>query len=88
MVHHRIVLSGGGTGGHIYPALAVAEHLKDDPEVEAILYLGASGHLEEKLAAERRLEFVGIKVSGLPRKLSRRLLEWPFEMSRAIMEAK
>src|SRR5207249_12051428 len=85
---HRIILTGGGTGGHVYPALAVAEILKDDPEVERILYIGVSGHLEERLAADRQLEFLGIKVSGLPRRPSLALVRWPFEMFAAIGRAK
>ncbi len=88
MIRHRLVLTGGGTGGHIYPALAVAERLQDDPEVEALLYIGAAGHLEEKLAREQKLEFVGLKVSGLPRKLSPALLSWPFEFAAACAEAR
>jgi UDP-N-acetylglucosamine--N-acetylmuramyl-(pentapeptide) pyrophosphoryl-undecaprenol N-acetylglucosamine transferase len=88
MSGHRIVLTGGGTGGHIYPALSVAEHLKNNPDVEAILYIGAIGHPEEKLARENGLEFVGIKVSGLPRSLSPKLFIWPFEMFAAVMRAK
>ena len=88
MVRHRIVLTGGGTGGHIYPALAVAEHLKDDPDVEALLYIGATGHLEQKLATEQQLQFTGIQVSGMPRKLSVKLLRWPFELSAAVLEAR
>jgi UDP-N-acetylglucosamine--N-acetylmuramyl-(pentapeptide) pyrophosphoryl-undecaprenol N-acetylglucosamine transferase len=85
---HRVVLTGGGTGGHIYPALAVAEQLRDDPEVEAILYIGARGHMEEKLAGERQLEFVGIDVSGLPRRVSAKLLSWPFQFTLAILDAR
>lgn len=88
MVSHRIVLTGGGTGGHIYPALAVAEQLKDDPDVESILYIGASGHREEKLAVERGLKFIGLEVSGLPRKLSPKLASWPFQFSGAVMECR
>lgn len=88
MTRHRIVLTGGGTGGHIYPALSVAEQLKSDPEVEAILYIGAQGHLEERLAAERGLDFVGLKVSGMPRKLSPKLLSWPFQTLWAVNRAK
>ena len=84
---HRIVLTGGGTGGHIYPALAVAEQLKNDGDVEAILYIGAKGHLEEKLAKERNLDFLGLSVSGLPRGLSPKLLSWPFETFGALVEA-
>lgn len=85
---HRIVLTGGGTGGHIYPALSVAEHLKADPDVEAILYIGAKGHPEERLARDMGLDFVGLKVSGMPRKLSLRLLTWPLELNRAVASAK
>lgn len=88
MIKHRIVLTGGGTGGHIYPALAVAELLKNDIQVESILYIGASGHMEEKLAAERRLEFSGLEVSGMPRKLSMQLLRWPFQISGATAKAR
>lgn len=88
MVTHRIILTGGGTGGHIYPALAVAEQLRDQDDVEDILYIGANGHLEEKLAKERGLKFIGLDVSGLPRKLSPKLITWPFQLSGAIMECR
>lgn len=86
MVKHRVILTGGGTGGHIYPALSVAEQLRDDPDLEAILYIGARGHLEEKLAKERGLDFVGVDVSGLPRKLSSKLLSWPIQLTAAVFE--
>ncbi len=84
MTEHRLILTGGGTGGHVYPALAVADELKGDPDVKAILYIGAKGHLEERLAKERGLDFVGFQVSGLPRKISPKLIGWPFEMAQAI----
>ena len=85
---HRIVLTGGGTGGHIYPALAVAEQLKDQADLEAILYIGAKGHLEEKLASERGLDFVGVDVSGLPRRFSPKLMSWPFQFLAAVFDAR
>ena len=84
---HRIVLTGGGTGGHIYPALAVAEQLAKDSEIEAILYIGARGHLEERLAKERNLDFLGLNVSGMPRGLSPKLFTWPLETFGALVEA-
>jgi len=84
----RIVLTGGGTGGHVYPALAVAECLKKDSDVEAILYIGATGHVEERLAKEQGLEFVGLHVTGLPRKLSPKLITWPGEIAFAIASAR
>jgi UDP-N-acetylglucosamine--N-acetylmuramyl-(pentapeptide) pyrophosphoryl-undecaprenol N-acetylglucosamine transferase len=88
MVRHRIVLTGGGTGGHVYPALAVAEQLKLDPNVEKILYIGVSGHIEERLAKEKGLQFVGLSVAGMPRKLSINLLKWPVQMLAAVFEAR
>jgi UDP-N-acetylglucosamine--N-acetylmuramyl-(pentapeptide) pyrophosphoryl-undecaprenol N-acetylglucosamine transferase len=88
MIKHRIVLTGGGTGGHIYPALAVAEVLKSDFQVESLLYIGAAGHMEEKLAAQRQLEFAGLEVSGMPRKLSMQMLKWPVQLSTAVARAR
>lgn len=88
MVRHRIVLTGGGTGGHVYPALAVAEQLKLDPQVEKLLYIGVNGHIEERLAKEKGLQFVGLSVAGLPRKLSLNLLKWPWQMLVAVLEAR
>lgn len=88
MVRHRVVLTGGGTGGHIYPALAVAEQLREDSDVESILYMGARGHMEEKLAAERKLDFIGLEVSGLPRRFSPKLFSWPFQFLAAIFDAR
>lgn len=88
MVKHRIVLTGGGTGGHIYPALSVAEKLKEDPSLESILYIGARGHLEERLARDRDLDFLGLEVAGMPRKIQGALLSWPFKLGAAVVEAR
>jgi UDP-N-acetylglucosamine--N-acetylmuramyl-(pentapeptide) pyrophosphoryl-undecaprenol N-acetylglucosamine transferase len=66
----------------------VAEQLLEDPEVESLLYIGARGQPEERLARDRKLEFVGLAVSGLPRKISWKLLSWPGEMLSAISQAK
>jgi len=85
---HRIVLSGGGTGGHVYPALSVYEVLQNDPGVEAILYIGARGHIEERIAKERGIDFVGLQVSGMPRKRPLALLKWLIQMLRAQSHAK
>lgn len=87
MVSHRIVVTGGGTGGHIYPALAVCEQLTKEPDVEAILYIGARGHLEERIAAQRQIEFVGLASAGLPRRPSVKALAWPFKTLYAVLSA-
>jgi UDP-N-acetylglucosamine--N-acetylmuramyl-(pentapeptide) pyrophosphoryl-undecaprenol N-acetylglucosamine transferase len=81
------VLTGGGTGGHVYPALSVAEKLLQDETVEALLYVGASGHVEERLTKEHHIDFIGLDVSGLPRRPSLKLFTWPFEFARAVKVA-
>jgi UDP-N-acetylglucosamine--N-acetylmuramyl-(pentapeptide) pyrophosphoryl-undecaprenol N-acetylglucosamine transferase len=66
----RYIISGGGTGGHIYPALSLVEEIqKQDPEAE-LLYVGTPNGLEKKLAEEKGIAYHGISVQGFRRKLS------------------
>ena len=66
----RVVVTGGGTGGHIYPALAIAKGLlARDPDTK-ILYIGTREGMEARLVPEAGLEFAGISGRGLPRKIS------------------
>ncbi|QGQ95778.1 undecaprenyldiphospho-muramoylpentapeptide beta-N-acetylglucosaminyltransferase [Paenibacillus psychroresistens] len=68
----RIVLSGGGTGGHVYPALAIAEQcLKEHPKAE-FLYIGTQSGLEKTIVAKSGLpiRFESIEITGFRRKLS------------------
>lgn len=70
----RVLLSGGGTGGHIYPALALADELKRrHPECE-ILYVGTARGLENKIVPPRGYKLKNIHAEGLPRKLNLDLL--------------
>ncbi|WP_273497700.1 undecaprenyldiphospho-muramoylpentapeptide beta-N-acetylglucosaminyltransferase [Peptoniphilus rhinitidis] len=64
----KYILSGGGTGGHIYPALAIGEEIKKKDKRAQILYVGKKDSLEEELAKKYNFDFEGIDVSGLPRK--------------------
>lgn len=72
----------------MYPALSVYEVLASDPQVEAILYIGARGHIEERIAKERGIDFVGLDVSGMPRKRSPAVLKWLFQTLKAESQAK
>ncbi|WP_251621092.1 undecaprenyldiphospho-muramoylpentapeptide beta-N-acetylglucosaminyltransferase [Odoribacter lunatus] len=66
----RIIVSGGGTGGHIFPALSIANALKHmDKEVD-ILFVGAEGKMEMEKVPEAGFRIVGLPVRGLKRKLS------------------
>lgn len=66
----RVVLSGGGTGGHIYPALAVARQcMKELPDTE-IMYIGTTRGLESTLVPKENIPFEAIHITGFKRKLS------------------
>ena len=66
----KIILVGGGTAGHINPALALADYIKESEPNCKILYVGAKSGMEEEMAKKAGLEFCGITVSGFSRKLN------------------
>ena len=85
----RIILSGGGTGGHIYPAVAVAEALKRKygEEVE-ILFVGAEGKMEMEKIPSLGYNVVGLPVAGLQRRLALSNLALPFKVAASVRRAK
>jgi UDP-N-acetylglucosamine--N-acetylmuramyl-(pentapeptide) pyrophosphoryl-undecaprenol N-acetylglucosamine transferase len=67
--HNRIIISGGGTGGHIYPAISIANALrKIDPEMD-ILFVGAEGRMEMDRIPAAGYDIVGLPVAGFNRKM-------------------
>ncbi|WP_308533873.1 undecaprenyldiphospho-muramoylpentapeptide beta-N-acetylglucosaminyltransferase [uncultured Peptoniphilus sp.] len=64
----KYILSGGGTGGHIYPALAICHELEKEDKDAEILYVGKKDSLEEELVKKEGFAFKSIHISGLPRK--------------------
>ena len=85
----RIILSGGGTGGHIYPAVAVAEALKRrfGDEVE-LLFVGAEGKMEMEKVPALGYNIVGLPTAGLQRRLTLSNLLLPFKVAKSISKAK
>ena len=85
----KVILSGGGTGGHIYPAVAVAEALKrkwrDDVE---ILFVGAEGKMEMEKIPSLGYNIVGVPIAGLQRRLEPRNLLVPWKMMRSVWQAR
>lgn len=66
----RIVVSGGGTGGHIYPALALIREIQKDNKEAEFLYIGTEKGLESKLVPRDNIPFKSIHITGFKRKLS------------------
>ncbi len=79
----RYFITGGGTGGHIYPAIAVADALKDDE----VFYVGNPKNLEHDIVKQKDYKFLGVNVHGMPRKANFELLKWGFELSLAVLKA-
>jgi UDP-N-acetylglucosamine--N-acetylmuramyl-(pentapeptide) pyrophosphoryl-undecaprenol N-acetylglucosamine transferase len=66
--HKRVIISGGGTGGHIFPAISIANALrKADPEID-ILFVGAEGRMEMEKIPAAGYDIVGLPVAGFNRK--------------------
>jgi UDP-N-acetylglucosamine--N-acetylmuramyl-(pentapeptide) pyrophosphoryl-undecaprenol N-acetylglucosamine transferase len=80
----RVVVTGGGTGGHLYPALAVVEALKQDSD---ILYIGNLHKKEAELVPQAGVRFEGILFSGMPRKPSLALVKWFFSLFMAVKQS-
>ena len=85
----KYLISGGGTGGHIYPAVAVAEALKRKygEDVE-LLFVGAEGKMEMEKVPALGYNIKGLPVAGLQRKLSLKNLVLPFKVAASVRRAK
>ncbi|QXG59735.1 undecaprenyldiphospho-muramoylpentapeptide beta-N-acetylglucosaminyltransferase [Lacticaseibacillus casei] len=66
----RLVISGGGTGGHIYPALALIEALKAEGKLDDVLYVGTEHGLESRIVPATGLKFATLDLQGFKRSLS------------------
>ncbi len=86
---YKIILSGGGTGGHIYPAVATAEALRrmfgDDVE---LLFVGAEGKMEMEKVPALGYRIEGLPVAGLQRRLTLSNLALPIKIVRSIRRAR
>ena len=84
----NIIISGGGTGGHIFPAIAIAQALKKKmPEIN-ILFVGASGKMEMEKVPAAGYKIIGLPVTGLKRKLSFKNVSVVINLLRSLRKAK
>jgi UDP-N-acetylglucosamine--N-acetylmuramyl-(pentapeptide) pyrophosphoryl-undecaprenol N-acetylglucosamine transferase len=88
MSNYKIILSGGGTGGHIYPAIAIADELKSRfPDAE-FLFVGASDRMEMEKVPQAGYEIEGLWISGIQRKLTLRNLVFPFKLMSSLLKSR
>ena len=84
---YRIIISGGGTGGHIFPALAIANEFKRRYADAEILFVGAEGKMEMTKVPEAGYKIIGLWISGLQRKLTISNLSFPFKLIASYLKA-
>ncbi|MBC9797142.1 undecaprenyldiphospho-muramoylpentapeptide beta-N-acetylglucosaminyltransferase [Sinomicrobium weinanense] len=88
MSNYRFIISGGGTGGHIYPAIAIADELKARyPEAE-FLFVGARDRMEMEKVPRAGYKIEGLWISGIQRKLTLKNLSFPFKLISSLWKAR
>ncbi len=85
---HRIILSGGGTGGHIYPAIAIANELKSRFPNAEFLFVGAKDRMEMEKVPQASYKIKGLWITGIQRKLTLKNLMFPFKLISSLWNAK
>jgi len=83
----NIIISGGGTGGHIYPAIAIANELKLRYPNAKILFIGAKGKMEMEKVPKAGYEIKGLWISGIQRKLTLKNILFPFKLLNSLWKA-
>lgn len=84
----KVIISGGGTGGHIYPAIAIANALKEQDPLIEILFVGAEGKMEMEKVPKAGYQIIGLPIVGIKRELSLDNLAFPFKLVKSLLKAK
>lgn len=88
MAKYKFMVSGGGTGGHIFPAIAIADKLKElEPDSE-FLFVGAKDRMEMERVPQAGYKIEGLWISGIQRKLTTANLAFPFKLISSITKCK
>ncbi len=82
---YRIIIGGGGTGGHVFPAISIANVLSRMLDNPAILFVGALGKMEMQKVPEAGYDIVGLPVAGFQRRLSWRNITFFFKLLRSMV---
>ena len=88
MSTYKFILSGGGTGGHIYPAIAIADELKLRYPNAEFLFVGASDRMEMDKVPQAGYKIEGLWISGIQRKLTLRNLAFPLKLIVSLLRSK
>ncbi len=84
----KVIISGGGTGGHIFPAIAIADAIKQQRADADILFVGAEGKMEMERVPKAGYPIKGLWISGFHRQLTLRNLLFPFKLIHSLWNAR
>jgi UDP-N-acetylglucosamine--N-acetylmuramyl-(pentapeptide) pyrophosphoryl-undecaprenol N-acetylglucosamine transferase len=87
MKSHSFIVSGGGTGGHIFPAVAIANAIRKREPDAKILFVGANGKMEMEKVPAAGYEIVGLNITGIKRSFTLSNLLVPFKLWKALRHA-
>ncbi len=88
MSNLRFIISGGGTGGHIYPAVAIANELKLKYPTAEFLFVGAKDRMEMDKIPQAGYKIKGLWIAGLQRKLTVKNLMFPIKLIKSLLDSK
>ena len=83
----KVIISGGGTGGHIFPALSIARAIEKKVANVEFLFVGAENRMEMEKIPHEGYKIIGLWISGLQRGLSKKTLLLPFKILHSIWRA-
>jgi UDP-N-acetylglucosamine--N-acetylmuramyl-(pentapeptide) pyrophosphoryl-undecaprenol N-acetylglucosamine transferase len=84
----RIIIAGGGTGGHIFPAIAIANALKKKDETTEILFVGAKGKMEMEKVPQAGYKIIGLDIAGMNRSSLIKNIGLPIKILKSSWEAR
>lgn len=84
----RVIISGGGTGGHVFPAIAIADAIRSQLSAAEILFVGAKGKLEMEKVPAAGYRIIGLDIAGMQRKLTFKNLLLPFKIMKSLLQAR
>jgi len=85
---NKVIISGGGTGGHIFPAVAIANKIKEENPDCNILFVGADGKMEMEKVPNAGYKIIGLPIRGLQRRLTLKNFAVPFKLLASLHQAK
>lgn len=84
----KVIISGGGTGGHVFPAIAIADAIKKQAPDTEILFVGAEGRMEMEKVPQAGYKIIGLWISGFQRSLTLKNLLFPVKLLHSGLKAR